>query len=170
MRQKCVDRFRDIYLLKVRKSLSRHTRQNAIRYGSCNNIANNKVFVGKVSRLFGNIPDSLESFHTVWKLSTLSVNFPHFQKNFRLSGNFPNQLETFQTIWKPSRRSGNFPERLETFQSILKLSRPSGNFPDQLESLQTVRKLSKLSGNLPNCLKTFQTVLKLSTLVSLQFS
>ena len=58
--------------------------------------ANNKIFVEKVSRLFGNFPDTLESFQTVRKLSTLSENFPHCQENF-------------QTIWKLSRPSGNLP-------------------------------------------------------------
>ena len=88
----------------------------SVRYGSCNNTANNTIFVGKVSRLFGNIPDGLETFQTVRKLSTLSVNFPHCQENF-------------QNIWKLSGPSGNFSDHLETFQTIWKLSRPSGNLP-----------------------------------------
>ena len=148
MRQKCVNRFRDIHMPKVRKSLSRHTCQNSsyksARYGCCNNTANNRIFVRKVSRLFGNFPYSLESFQTVRKLSTLSGNFPHCQ-------------EKFQTIWKLSgpteklsRLSGNFPDRLETFQNVQKLSRLSGNFPDRLEPLLAVLKLPRQSGNFPH--------------------
>ena len=72
------------------------------RYGCCTNTANNKIFVRKVSRLFGN-------FQTVWKLS-------------RPSGNFPDQLETLQTVRKFSRLSGNFPDCPETFQTVWKLS------------------------------------------------
>ena len=101
----------------VRKSFSRHicaksakiafttympkcqnSSYKSARYGCCNNTANNKIFVGKVSRLFGNIPDGLESFQTVRKLSTLSVNFPHCQEISKLSGpngNFLDHLETF---------------------------------------------------------------------------
>ena len=101
------------------------------RYGCCNNTANNKIFVGKVSRLFGNFPDGLESFQTVRKLSTLSGNFPHCQENF-------------QTIWKLSGPTGNFLDHLETFQTIWKLSGPTGKFPDRLESFQTVWELSRL--------------------------
>ena len=149
MRQKCVNRFRDKYVPKVRKLLSRHTCQNSsyksARYGCCNNTANNRIFVGKVSRLFGNFPYSLESFQTVWKLSTLSGNFPHCQENF-------------QSIWKLSGPTGNFPDILETFQTVWQLSRPSGNFPNCPETFQTVRKLSRLSRNFPDCLETLLTV------------
>ena len=162
-RTKCVNRFRDIYEPKKRKSLSRHicaksakiafttympkcqnSSYKSARYGCCNNTANNRIFVRKVSRLFGNFPYSLESFQTVRKLSTLSGNFPHCQ-------------EKFQTIWKLSgpteklsRLSGNFPDRLETFQNVRKLSRLSGNFPDRLEPLLAVLKLSRQSGNFPH--------------------
>ena len=125
MRQKCVNRFRDKYVPKVRKLLSRHTCQNSsyksARYGCCNNTANNMIFVGKVSGLFGNFPDGLESFQTVRKLSTLSENFQNCQKNSRLSENFPDQLETFQTVWKLSRVSGKFPNSLETFSTNILL-------------------------------------------------
>ena len=129
MRQKCVNRFRDIYVPKVRKSLLRHTCQNSsyksARYGCCNNTANSRIFVGKVSRLFGKFPEGPESFQTVRTLSTLSRKFPDYS-------------ETFRTNWKLSRTSGNFPNLLETFQTVWKLSRLSGNFPDCLETLLTV--------------------------------
>jgi len=149
MRQKCVNRFRDIYVPKVRKSLKRHTGQNpsykSARYGCCKNTANNRIFVGKDSRLFGNFPDGLESFQMVRKLFTPSGNFPHCQENF-------------QTIWKLSGPTGNLLDHLETFQTIWKLFRPFGNFPDRLKTFQTDWKVSRLSGNFPNCLETFQTV------------
>ena len=133
MRQKCVDHFCDIYLLKVRKYTPKchNSSYKSVRYGSCNNIANNKVFVIKVSRLFGYIPDSLEGFQTVQKLSTLSVNFPHCQK-------------TFQTVWKLSRLTGKFPDCRETFQTDWKLSRLPSIFTGCPETFQTVWKLSTL--------------------------
>ena len=132
------------------------------RYGCCNNTASNNIFVRKVSRLFRNFPDGLESFQTVHKLFTLFGNFPHcqdffyyletFQTNWKPSGNFP-------AVWKLFRTSGNFPDRLETFTDRLetfrilwKVSRVSRNFPDCLETFQTVWKLSRQSGNLPHLL------------------
>ena len=51
---------------------SQNSSYKSIRYGSCNNTANNTIFVGKVSRLFGNIPDGLESFQTVRKVTRRS--------------------------------------------------------------------------------------------------
>ena len=176
-RTKCVNRFRDIYEPKKRKSLSRHicaksakiafttympkcqnSSYKSARYGCCNNTANNKIFVGKVSRWSGKFPDSPETFYSVRKLSTLSRKFPDY-------------LVTFQTNWKLSRLSGNFLDQLETFRTVWKLpgpfwklSGPSGKFPDRLESFQTVWKIFRLSGNFPNCLEIFQTVWKLSRL------
>ena len=119
------------------------------RYGCCNNTANNKIFIGKVSRLFANFPDGLESFQTVQTLFTLSGNFPHCQ----------------ETVWKRSGPTGNFPDRLETFQTVWKLSRPAGNFAECPETFQTVWKLLRPCRKCSDCPETFQTVWKLSTLV-----
>ena len=141
MRQKCVNCSRDIYVPKCenryRDIHGKVPKLFLQKIWMLQQTANNKIFVEKVSRLFGNFPDTLESFQTVRKLSTLSENFPHCQENF-------------QTIWKLSGTTGNFPDRLETFQTIWKLSGPTGNFPDRLETFQTVLKLCRQSGNSPH--------------------
>ena len=111
VRQKCVNCFCDIFVPKVRKSLSQHTRQvpklflQKCKIWMLQQYCLNKIFVQKVSWLFGNFPDSPETFYTVRKLSILSRKFPDY-------------LETFRTNWKLSSPSGNFSVRLETFQTI----------------------------------------------------
>ena len=165
MRQKCVNRFRDIYVPKVRKSLCDiHNKTfvrkvqdmdvakilHTIEYLSWKFLDCSESFqtVWKVSRQSGKIPDSPETFYTVWKLSTLSKKIPDYLKNFL------DQLGTFHIVWKFSRLSGNFPGRVETF-------RTAWNFYECPETFHSVWKLSKLSKNFPDCLKTFQTVLRL---------
>ena len=48
------------------------------------------------------LPDILETFQLVWKLS-------------RWFGNLLDDLETFWMIWKLSRWFGNFPDDLKTY-------------------------------------------------------
>ena len=64
--------------------------------------------IRKLSRLLGN-------FEALWKLSTLSRNFPDSPESFKtdrkhsgLSGNIPDYLETLQTVSKPSDCKGSF--------------------------------------------------------------
>ena len=165
MCQKCINRSRDIYAPKMRTSLMQQTCKSAkkilTRYGCCKNNANNRE----------KNTDSLETVHTVRKLSILTGNFPHCHKTFQTIW-----ILSSQTVWKISRSSGNFLDHLETFrtdcletfQTIWKLSRLSitfqtgwkvsilsGNFPPCLETFWTVRKVSRLSGNFPDRLETF---------------
>ena len=72
----------------------------------------------------------LETFQTVWKLSTLSGNFPDWLETFQT------HLTTFLTLWKLSRFSRNIPDCKETFQTLRKLSRLLGSFPDFLDALK----------------------------------
>ena len=65
-------------------------------FGITKDFSNHK----KLSRLYENFPDYLETFQIIRKPS-------------RLSGDFLDHSDTFQTIWKLSRPSGNFPEHLE---------------------------------------------------------
>ena len=102
-RMECVNRVRDIYAPKVRKSLSQHTTFRTF---------------WKLSRLSGNFSHCLEVFQTV-------QNFSDCPETFHTVQNFPNCPEIFHTVPKLSSLSGNFLDRLETFQTILKLSRLS---------------------------------------------
>ena len=120
MRQKCVNRFCDIYVPNVRESLTIVQDMDVATIPQTM-----KYLSGKFSDCSKNFPVGLESFQTVRKLSSLSGNFPHCQENF-------------QTIWKLSGTTGNFPDQLETFLTVWKLSRQSGNSLDQLETFQTV--------------------------------
>ena len=89
----------------------------------------------------------LETFHTIRKLSRLLGNFEALWKLSTLSRNFPDWLETFKTYWKLSRLSGNFPDSPERFKTDRKHSGLSGNIPDYLETLQTVSKPSDCKGS-----------------------
>ena len=144
MRQKCVNCFHDIYVPKVRKSLSRHTCQNAKTLFSKVRDMDVAKILQTIKYLSRKFPDCSESFQTVWKVSRQSGNFLHCQKTFntvkknsRLSENFPDQLKTFQIVWKLSRVSGEFPECPESFQTVWKVSRPSRYFPDCQETFHT---------------------------------
>ena len=145
MRQKCVNRFCDIYVPKERKLLSRHTCQSAKTLLTKVQNMDVATILQTIKILAGKFPDCLESFQTFWKAS-------------RQSGNFLHCLETFHTVKKISRISG-------IFRTNWKVSRPSGDFPDCLETFRTGWKLSRLSRNFPDCPETFQTGWKLSTFV-----
>ena len=132
MCQKRVYRFCDIYVPKVRKSLSRHTCQSAKTSLTKVQDMDVATILQIIKYLSEKFPDCLQTFQTVWRVSRQSKHFLHCPETFhtvkKLSGNFLDQLETFQTDWKLSRLYGNFPDRLETLQSVRKLSRLSGNF------------------------------------------
>ena len=89
----------------------------------------------------------LETFQTIRKLSRLLGNFEALWKLSTLSRNFPDWLETFKTYWKLSRLSVNFPDSPESFKTDRKHSGLSGNIPDYLETLQTVSKPSDCKGS-----------------------
>ena len=162
-RTECVNCFCNIYVPKVGKLLLRHIcAKSAIayatymqkcqnnfyksaRYGCCDNNANNP----------GKKPYSLETVHTVRKLSILSGNFHTVKKISRLSGNFTNRLENFQTVWKLFRPPGNFQDRLKTFQTIWKLSIPSGRFPDHQEAFQNIRPSVKAGWEFSSIFRNF---------------
>ena len=88
----------------------------------------------------GKIPDSLESFWTVWKVSWQSGKFLDSLESFGQSGKFQDSLESFRTAWKVSGQSGKFPKSLERVRTVWKVSGQSGKFQECLESFQTVWK------------------------------
>ena len=140
MRQKCLNRFRDIHAKVPKLFLQKCWIWMLQQYFQLKDIE-------KVSTLFGNFSVRLESFQSVWKLFGPSGKFPdstnsHCQENFQTK-----YLETFRTNWKLSSPSRKFPVRLKTFRTVWKISRLSKNFPDILETFQTVLKLSRQSGN-----------------------
>ena len=53
----------------------------------------------KLLILSGKFLDYPEIFHTVRKFSRLSGNFPHCLETFHTGENFPDCRETFQTVW-----------------------------------------------------------------------
>ena len=55
--------------------------------------------VMKLLILSGKFLDYPEIFHTVRKFSRLSGNFPHCLETFHTGENFPDCRETFQTVW-----------------------------------------------------------------------
>ena len=115
-----------------------------------------------------------KTFRTIWKISSLSGNFPGYLETFeiirkpsRLSGSFPDHPDTFQTIRKLSRPSGNFRGYPKIVHAIRKLYRLFGNLQDYTETSQTVRTLSGQSRNFPAYLETFQTIRKLPSAISM---
>ena len=107
----------------------------------------------------------METFRTLWKISSLSGNFQGYLEIFqairklsRPSGKYP---EISQAIKKLSRSYRKYPDYPESFQIIQKVSRLSENFPDHPENIQTIHKLSRSSGNFPDNRETFHMVRKL---------
>ena len=103
-----------------------HERHNIRRRLRCLVLKRKKDIFKTVRKLF----ILLETFQTVWKLSTLSGNFPDWLETFQT------HLTTFLTLWKLSRFSRNIPDCQETFQTLRKLSRLLGSFPNFLDALK----------------------------------
>ena len=70
--------------------------------------------VWKLSRLSGKFPDCLESVQFIWKVKILSEKFLNEVKDFQLIRKFFGFSRTFKIVWKVSRIVWKFPVYIET--------------------------------------------------------
>ena len=101
-RTKCVNCFRDIYMPKVRKSLSRHTCQSAKTILTKDmNVA---TILQTIKYLPERFPDCSETFQTIWKLSTFVYSSIQLMLRLHFMSIFVNTRKNFPDTQKLSCR------------------------------------------------------------------
>ena len=75
------------------------------------------------SRKSGKLPNNLESFRRVWKVSWQSGMFLENLESFH------RVRKVVKWVWKESSQSGKFPDSVESFQTVWKVSRQCGKSP-----------------------------------------